>query len=123
MSKLTLGFIPGGTGNGLVKSVLDHDNEQFGVLEAAFVIAKGRQMRMDLTEVECEYQTEKVYSFLSVAWAVIADCDINSEVLRFLGQPRFTIWGVYRVFFMRRYLGSILYSGYKVKNENEYKSD
>lgn len=55
MSKLTLGFIPGGTANGLVKSVLDYDKEDFGVLEAAFVVAKGRSLRMDLTEIEAEY--------------------------------------------------------------------
>ena len=57
MSKITVGFIPGGTANGLVKSVLDFDNENYGVLEAAFLVAKGRTMRMDLTEIEGEYET------------------------------------------------------------------
>ena len=55
MSKLTIGFIPGGTGNGLVKSVLDVSGETFGVENAAFVAVKGRRMKMDLTEIECEY--------------------------------------------------------------------
>jgi DNA-binding MltR family transcriptional regulator len=50
-------------------------------------------MRMDLTEIEGEYEKEKIYSFLSTAWAVIADCDINSEVIR--------------VFCKRNYAGSI----------------
>src|SRR5438105_1286471 len=112
MSKITLGFIPGGTANGLVKSVLHHGNENYGVLEASFLVAKGRQMRMDLTEIECEYETDKVYSFLSTAWAVIADCDINSEALRCLGKPRFTIWGVLRVLCLKRYLGDLFYTGY-----------
>lgn len=61
---------------------------------------------------------EKIYSFLSVAWAIIADCDINSEVLRFLGSPRFTLWGVFRVIFMKRYRGSVIYSGYKMNDLN-----
>ena len=52
---MTVGFIPGGTANGLVKSVLDHAGEEYGVETAAYVIAKGRTMRMDLTEIELEY--------------------------------------------------------------------
>ena len=55
MNGVTLGFIPGGTSNGLVKAVLDHSGEPFGVENAAFVAVKGRRMRMDLTEIECEY--------------------------------------------------------------------
>lgn len=56
MSTITLGFIPGGSANGLVKSVLDHTDEQYNVETAAFVVAKGRILRMDLTEIEAEYQ-------------------------------------------------------------------
>jgi sphingosine kinase len=64
---------------------------------------------MDLTEISLEYQKEKVYSFLSLFWGVLADCDINSEVLRFLGSARFTVWGVFRVIFMKRYTGTITF--------------
>jgi sphingosine kinase len=32
MKQTTIGFIPGGTANGLVKSVLDHTGEDYGVL-------------------------------------------------------------------------------------------
>jgi sphingosine kinase len=49
MNTTTLGFIPGGTGNGLVKSILDHAGEEFSVENAAFLAAKGRVTRMDLT--------------------------------------------------------------------------
>lgn len=55
METLTLGFIPGGTANGLVKSVLDFGNEEYGIETAAFVICKGRRVHMDLTEIEFEY--------------------------------------------------------------------
>jgi sphingosine kinase len=40
-TRITIGCIPGGTGNGLVKSLLSHVNEEYGVLEAAFRVAKG----------------------------------------------------------------------------------
>ena len=55
MSSINLGFIPGGSANGLVKAVLDYSGEEFSVENAAFVAAKGRSTRMDLTEIEAEY--------------------------------------------------------------------
>jgi sphingosine kinase len=75
------------------------------------VIAKGRQMKMDLTEIEGEYQKEKIYSFLSTYWAVLADIDINSEVIRWMGSPRFTVWGTYRTLCRKIYRGSLYFSG------------
>lgn len=71
---------------------------------------------MDLTELTCEFEKEKVYSFLSTTWAVISDCDINSETLRWVGPARFTLWGVYRTICMKRYIGDIHYEGYEVTN-------
>ena len=53
---LVFGFIPAGTGNGLVKSVLAvSDPDYFAIEEAAFTIVKGRKMGLDLTEIELEY--------------------------------------------------------------------
>jgi sphingosine kinase len=119
MCTLTIGFIPGGTANGLVKAVLDHSSEEYSVENATFVIAKGRTLRMDLTEIDAEYQKEKIYSFLSTFWGVLADIDINSEALRCLGPTRFTVWGVYRVACIRRYTGSIYYTGQQILNKHE----
>lgn len=52
--------------------------------------------------------------FLSLAWAIISDCDINSEVIRCVGSPRFTIWGVYRILALRHYGGQLSFRGTKV---------
>jgi sphingosine kinase len=111
LSKTALGFIPGGSANGLVKAVLSYAGEEHNVENAAFIAAKGRTLRMDLTEIEAEYQKEKIYSFLSTFWGVLADCDINSEVLRWMGTARFTVWGALRVFCPRTYPGSVFYTG------------
>jgi hypothetical protein len=46
---MTVGGIPGGTGNGLIKSFLDDINEEFGVEEAAWLIIRGRREKIDLT--------------------------------------------------------------------------
>lgn len=55
MDTTALGFIPAGTGNGLVKAVLDYSGEDFSVENAAFVASKGRVVRMDLTQIDAEY--------------------------------------------------------------------
>ena len=119
---ITLGFIPGGTGNGLVKSLLDHTGEEYGILEAAFKITKGVRHTMDLTELTMEYEKEKIYSFLSTAWSIIADIDINSEACRCCGSARFTIWGVWRALFKRHYWGTCRYRGSRINNRNEVKA-
>ncbi len=53
---LTVGSIPGGTGNGFMMSLLERGNENYGVLEAAFRIIKGRKIDVDLTEFTLEYE-------------------------------------------------------------------
>ena len=84
-------------------------NELEGIHSAAFAIAKGRTTKMDLTELELEYfqnePNKKLYMFLMLAWAIISDCDINSEVIRWVGPARFTLWGVWRVLALRHYPG------------------
>ena len=109
---MVLGAIPGGTGNGLIKSLLDRSGENYGVNEAAFRIIKGNIVNVDLTEYTLEYEpAKKVYSFLSLAWSIVADIDINSEAIRCCGPTRFTVWGVWRCIFMRNYWGSLRYLG------------
>jgi len=107
LENLAFGFIPAGTGNGLHKSVVETFNEKDGIHSAAFAVAKGRTSKMDLTELDLEYNEKKVYMFLLMAWAVVSDCDINSEVIRCCGPPRFTVWGVYRVLSVRHYAGDL----------------
>ena len=46
--------------------------------------------------------------FLSMTWAIIADIDINSEVIRYLGPVRLTIWGAYRTLFVKSYEGKLI---------------
>lgn len=116
--KTTFGFIPAGTANGLIKSITDQNDEDFGIHEAAFLVAKGTRKMMDLTELTLEYlqneEQKKIYMFLSMAWAFIADCDINSEVIRCIGEARFTVWGVYRLFALRDYKAKVTMKGQAV---------
>jgi sphingosine kinase len=117
--KITIGVIPGGTANGLVKSVLSHTDENYGIQEATFLVIKGRRVYMGVTEIDAEYEKEKVYSFLSCSWTIIADCDINSEVIRCIGNPRFVLYGIMRCIFLRKYLGTLHMNGFPVLNKND----
>jgi sphingosine kinase len=50
-----------------------------------------------------------VYSFLSVAWGIIADIDLESEKIRCCGDSRYTIWGAYRALSLRKYPATVFY--------------
>ena len=65
VDSLVFGFIPAGTGNGLVKSVShvrckdEHGEENgknnYSISCAAMTIVKGEKMGLDLTEIDLEY--------------------------------------------------------------------
>ena len=116
---ITIGCLPGGTSNGLVKSLLDHIDEDYSILNAAFRIARGNRKLMDVTELSLEYEKKRVYAILGVTWAVISDIDINSEVIRCCGSPRLTVWGVFRSICKKHYPGSFNFRGKHIRNRNE----
>ena len=101
--KLPIGVIPGGTGNGLSKTLLELSGETYDPLNAAFLIAKGKQHRLDLALVK--QKNTKYYSFLSLAWGLIGDVDIKSEKLKFLGSLRFDLYSLILICLLRTYRG------------------
>jgi diacylglycerol kinase family enzyme len=112
--RLPIGLIPSGSGNGLLWSILYHNDEAFQLLNASFVVAKGMGTPLDILTVEqkdLEGNTKKkIYSFLSVEWAMIADIDVDSEIFRSLGELRFFMSSVWHFFIARKkYFGTITY--------------
>ncbi len=105
--KLPLGIIPGGTGNGLCKSLLESAGENYDPLSAAFIVAKGRQQNFDLANVT--QNGKKYHSFLSLAWGLISDVDIESERLKFLGALRFDVYALLLLSWHRTYRGRFSY--------------
>ena len=101
--ELPLGIIPGGTGNGLSKTLLERSGESYDPLNAAFSIAKGKQQTFDIAAIE--QNDTKYYSFLSVAWGLISDVDIESEKLKFLGALRFDLYALILIGLLRTYKG------------------
>jgi len=105
---LPIGHIPGGSGNGLAKSVLESVGESYGILDAAFCIAKGGHQPIDLMHVQAGDEQRRT-SFLSLTAATISDVDIASERLRCIGPARFTLWGIWRVLRPVRLRAELLY--------------
>lgn len=120
LSMIKLAPVPGGTGNGLVKSILFASNdEQFSPLNATFVAIKGISSPFDLSHVTTitsnsgdsitnNANTDNTLtSFLSLGWGLISDVDLSSESMRCLGELRLYIAAVYFISAKRSYQGSL----------------
>ena len=104
--------VPGGTGNGLVKSILHETNEDYSVVNATFAVLRGEPAPLDLAYVQT--QSQHHYSFLLLGWGLISDIDILSETMRCLGEPRMYIAAVYFIMLKRRYRGRLsIYTGHR----------
>ena len=101
--KTPLGIIPGGTGNGLSKTLLESSQEDYDPLNAAFLIAKGKQHPLDIAAIKQNHT--KYYGFLSLAWGLISDIDIRSQRLKFLGSWRFDLYALWSICLLRTYKG------------------
>lgn len=56
-----------------------------------------------------ENKKNKMYSVLSMSWAITSDVDIGSESMRFLGSTRFTFSALYNILKLNTYKGKISY--------------
>ena len=108
---LSFGIVPAGSGNGLSRSLSYLQREKFHLgtqdLSAAINCARGSVRPMDLLYVETPMNGR--LSFHSVFWGLVADIDIESEVLRWMGGIRFTIWALLKVIKSRRYRARVSY--------------
>lgn len=108
LKKLSFGIIGCGTCNGLAATLLHWANEKYSPLESTYMICKGQIGPMDLSRYET--LSGKIYTgFLTFSWAFIADVDLDSECLRFLGALRTDIWAAYRILRMKAYKGVFSY--------------
>ena len=60
------------------------------------MIAKGGSVRGKLAEVQTS-DGKTHYSFLSLTWGLLADIDLDSEFLRFMGGARFDVYAAMRL--------------------------
>lgn len=108
LHKLAIGIVGCGTSNGLAKSILHQSMEKYSPLESTFLICKGRTAFLDLSKYETI--TGKNYTgFLTFSWAFIADVDLDSECIRWMGVARNDVWAAYRILLNRSYKARFLY--------------
>ena len=124
MARTPIAVAPGGTGNGLFRSLCHFAGEAGDLVGAAFLIAKGVPSPLDLWsfvrpaeaggdggEGGGSAAAEEVlsWSFLSFMWGIISDVDLESEVCRCCGPLRLTMYGLLRIANARRYSGTFAY--------------
>lgn len=68
---------------------------------------------MRLVQAELDLDGNRISSFLSVGWGLLADIDVESEVLRSLGEARFTLWSFYRIANLKKYQATLSYVPFK----------
>ncbi|KAJ8915763.1 hypothetical protein NQ315_004575 [Exocentrus adspersus] len=110
IKSIPVGVVPGGSGNGLARSIAYHCSEPWlpsPTLPSALAAVRNNRTTMDLVRVETTSQI--MFSFLSVGWGLLSDIDIESERLRMLGGQRFTIWSLARLIGLRSYGGKLWY--------------
>lgn len=78
---IPLGVIPAGSGNALAQTIIHEAGEvEANPIALAYQILSGKTRKIDLMEIEFLSKPEKVYSFLSVVFAIVADIDLESEM-------------------------------------------
>jgi sphingosine kinase len=106
LESVAIAPIPGGTGNGLVKSLLFESGEEYSVANAVFLALKGNSTPIDLSVVQTT-RGAVYHSFLLLGWGLISDIDLQSEGLRWMGEARLYAAAVYYAMRNRRYPGTI----------------
>ena len=81
--------------------------ECFSATDYSFIIAKGKTVAMDLSRYET--RSDNYLSFLTFSWALIADIDIESEVLRWMGWLRMEVYSAWRILNLRSYRAKLSY--------------
>lgn len=102
----------------LTFSLLLFFREKFSIMNAAYVLLKGRKHPMDLFSVSTQQHSH--FAFLSVSWGIMSDIDIESEKLRAIGPLRFTIGAINRIFNLRHYGGIFSYLPSKGVKEKDF---
>lgn len=98
-NKIPITQIPCGSGNAMSESCLGTGDPS----EAALAILKAHDVNIDLMAITQEDTKKTSVSFLSQTFGVIADSDIGTEYLRFLGAIRFDLGVAYKVMLRAKY--------------------
>lgn len=95
---IPIGFIPTGSGNGLVNSILSDKNIKYSLENAIdetlkFNIKTVNNMKVTLFN-KFNDNVDTMYSFLFISYGIFSKIDVGTDYLRCLGNLRFTIGAV-----------------------------
>ena len=117
MDSLPVGIMPGGSGNALNCALLYQMKQPFdgmnklgtnGALENIMSgIKHNRTTSLDFIEVETD--EKRVITFLGVTMGLIADVDLGTEFLRFLGYMRAYLAVIWKIIFPKSYYLKLWY--------------
>lgn len=87
--KIPVGCLYGGSGCGIVCSILNDNYQSVDVDTATLYCIRGHVKQRDLALMNVE--NNQFYSILAMLWGFIADTDFESEGMRWMGSIRFTV--------------------------------
>ncbi|XP_077243292.1 sphingosine kinase 1-like [Tasmannia lanceolata] len=122
--KMPIGVVPAGTGNGMVKSLLDSVDDPCSASNAIFAVIRGHKRLLDVATV-LQGET-KFFSVLMLTWGFVADVDIESERYRWLGSARIEFYSILRILNLRKYHGHVSFvpaPGYETFGEPVKQND
>ncbi|CDO96306.1 unnamed protein product [Kluyveromyces dobzhanskii CBS 2104] len=115
--KLAITQLPCGSGNAMSISCHGTSNPSY----AALALLKSVESRIDvMCCTQPSYKNQPRLSFLSQTYGIIAESDINTEFIRFLGPARFELGVTMNVLQRKKYPCDI-YVKYAAKSKNEVK--
>ncbi|CAG8576299.1 3970_t:CDS:2 [Funneliformis mosseae] len=97
---IPIGVVPAGSGNGLSFCLLGNDHGN-SASHAALNVVKGVPMKIDVCSVT--QGNQRYYSFMTINYGIIADCDLSTEHLRFMKDLRFVVGALQALLANRRY--------------------
>ncbi|EDO15544.1 hypothetical protein Kpol_1042p1 [Vanderwaltozyma polyspora DSM 70294] len=118
-NKLTITQLPCGSGNAMSVSCHWTDNPSYATLS----LVKSTETRIDIMccSQPSYYNEHPRLSFLSQTYGVIAESDINTEFIRWLGAARFEIGVAFNILQRKKYPCDI-YVKYAAKTKNDVKT-
>lgn len=105
--RMPIGMVPAGTGNGMVKSLLDSVGDPCSASNAIVAVIRGRRRPLDIATI-LQGET-RFFSVLMLAWGLVADVDIESEKYRWMGSSRLDFYALQRILHLRKYTGHVLF--------------
>jgi len=101
--------LPAGSGNALSKAISSYCGDDNRIETHCYYLCKGIKKKIDVQEMELKNVEKKVYSVIAFMYGFLADCDLESEIIRCIGFFRTSIWGLIRFICLRDYLGTLYY--------------